>query len=422
VINNVYSHLTIGDTMGLSLNATGLLGSVTSSLRAAGETVFRSSSSAATSAINSVGGIEVCKGSFDTSEISQYKESSKQDANKSTSPANPGDAGTVVEYKRYPDNIGSEVYPHHVNFYININSKSKLAKAGQGSTAQGETTDLTTTDNATRKSQQGSKVGDIVNSDKGLGAIVPAKFTASYKRLKTAITLPLPSDISAEYSAEYGIISSGGIVGSIMHALASGKNLAEAGSQAMSDIIQTVPGHALKAAATAVGGAAGGVLGGAAGAGAGAAIGASAVDAKNFNALVNKASGVAINERLEQTFKQVNFRHFAFNYVFAPRTEKESKEINEIIKMFKYHMHPEVGDGGAFLIMPDEFDIEFRFGSGVNSYIHQVQTCALTNVSVSNSPTGSFASFRDGAPVMIVLQLRFVETTPLVREMIEKGY
>jgi hypothetical protein len=147
------------------------------------------------------------------------------------------------------------------------------------------------------------------------------------------------------------------------------------------------------------------------------------IDASNINALAHKAAGIATNERLEQTFKQMNFRQFSFNYVFAPRNKEETDKIQKIIKMFKIHMHPEVGNEQTFLIMPDEFDIEFRFNSGINEYLHQIATCALTGLSVNNSPVGSYASFRDnGAPVMISLQLRFTELTPLVREMIEKGY
>jgi hypothetical protein len=178
--------------------------------------------------------------------------------------------------------------------------------------------------------------------------------------------------------------------------------------------MQSAPGVLAKAGAT--------VLGKGIGGDQGAQIAAGMVDSSTINALWNKSQGQAVNDRFEQAFKRMDFREFSFNYVFAPRSQIESNHIKRIIKMLKYHMHPETGSNSMFLIMPDEFDIEFRFKSAENTYLHKIGTCALSGIQVNNTPIGQYASFEDGSPVIMSLQLQFKELTPLVREMITRGY
>jgi len=414
--------------MELKQNATGLLGSATTSLKSAGETIFKSLGATATETAADLGGLESCTGKMTASKLESYTASSKSIADQTVSPSLESKAvkektKTGVNIKKYPANIGTEMYPHFVTFYINVNSKSKIATRGQGAKDfNGKVVNYTTTDIHEKKSS--SQVRDIVDDKSKLNGIVPGIYSSSYKRLNTSISLPLPSEIVSEYGADYGTISSGGIAGSIFHALAEGKDFSSIGAGAIKDIIQSAPGQVIKTAAVTAAGVGGGFLGGGIGASAAATMTAANIDAKNINALANKAGGVAMNERLEQTFKQINFRQFSFNYTFAPRDKTETDEIQNIIKLFKYHMHPEVNedDNGAFLIMPDEFDIEFRFNTIENKYLHKIATCVLTNISVNNAPGGNFVSFRDGAPAIISLQLRFTETTPLVRGMVDTGY
>ena len=144
----------------------------------------------------------------------------------------------------------------------------------------------------------------------------------------------------------------------------------------------------------------------------------------NAKPVIQKIGGLASNERLEQVFKSVNFRDFTFDYEFAPRTPDESTTIKTIIDKFKYHMMPELTTShNMYYIMPDEFDIELRFASGnsstENPFIHKIMTCVLVSCVVNYNPTGTFNTFKDGAPPVIHLSLHFRELEPLVRSMVD---
>lgn len=348
---------------------------------------------------------------------SSHSQSSTQNADKTKSSSDRAGQST---FKKYPLNLGDATYPHYINIYINANTKSKIVTEAIKNNKvdnvliqnydvnQNKTPKQTTSDNASK----------VISSMK----IAGDKFSASRKSLKEAISLPLPQEIISSYSAEYINLSGGGIAGSVLSDIAEGRSMLDIGSRAGADIIQSAPGTALGALMTSLG-AAVGSRAGPGGAMQGAEVFSKSVNGPALQSIINKSAGLATNERLEQTFKQMNFRQFTLNYVFAPRNAEESDTIQSIIKTLKLHMHPEIADQGAFLIIPNEFDIEFRFQGATNGYLHKIQTCYLENVVVNNTAGGhGYASFKDGAPVMISLQLHFKEIVPLTREMIERGY
>lgn len=411
--------------MGLSNLIGGVTGKVGSALTSGGKMGVKLGLAGAAGAAAAV--------AYMSSDKKSFANKSSKDGDKSgdSSAASGGDQAAGMTFISYPLDLGQNHHPHYVNFYINVNTRSKLytnskeqkspkdaksPREADNTIAENKKKDEMFTDRTyqNNSAKAGVGVGKLV----GAGGAV-ADFLTSYKRLKTAVSLPLPAEITSTYSAEYGNVSTGGIMGSFLNSIADGKGIINAGVQAAKDIVQYAPGSVAKTAAVTAG-AAVGSLGGKTGAKMGAELGGSMVDPAKVNAIFNKARGQAMNERLEQTFKQMNFRQFAFNYVLAPRDEQEFQNIQKIIKIFKNHMHPELGDQ-AFLIMPDEFDIEFRFQSGTNDYLHKIKTCALTNVSVNYTPVGNYVSFQNGGPVMVMLQLNFIEMYPLTREDIEAG-
>lgn len=78
---------------------------------------------------------------------------------------------------------------------------------------------------------------------------------------------------------------------------------------------------------------------------------------------LSKMSKLASNPTTEMIFKSVDTRTFTFNYRFAPKSEKEASNVLNIIEQFKFHMHPEFKDTTGFLyIYPSEFDIVYYTG------------------------------------------------------------
>ena len=75
------------------------------------------------------------------------------------------------------------------------------------------------------------------------------------------------------------------------------------------------------------------------------------------------------------------------------------------------------------LIMPTEFDIEFRSGDAENERISKVATCILASCDIDYGPVGEFITFSGYSdPIAISLSMTFTEIEPLSRGMISKGF
>ena len=141
-------------------------------------------------------------------------------------------------------------------------------------------------------------------------------------------------------------------------------------------------------------------------------------------AALSAASGLAANPKKEQIFKGVDHRTFEFRYLFSPRNAAESSNVKNIIKTFKYHMHPEYKDANNFLfIYPSEFDITYFQESKENDNLHRHTSCVLTGMDVNYTPMGTtFSTFPDGSPTQIEVTLKFLELAILTKELIQELY
>lgn len=135
------------------------------------------------------------------------------------------------------------------------------------------------------------------------------------------------------------------------------------------------------------------------------------------------SAGLAQNPQMEVLFKATRNREFLFDFKFAPKTPAESQTIKNIIGTFRFHAAPQISSQGArYFIPPDEFDIEFMFGSGPNSNLPKISSCALEGIDVNYASAGQWATFRDGSPVEISMQLRFKEVEVLNKQRIADGF
>jgi hypothetical protein len=149
----------------------------------------------------------------------------------------------------------------------------------------------------------------------------------------------------------------------------------------------------------------------------------------DLGALFEVTSKKVNNPFKEQLFKSMGFRKFAFNYVFSPRNPGEAKMVQDIVKTFKYHMHPDIEEKGMFLIYPSEFAIEFMHKDentgevSRNMNLPKVSSCALTNVKVTYGPDGMFNTFANtgGMPTETTVELAFTELETLTRRRIQDG-
>jgi hypothetical protein len=334
----------------------------------------------------------------------------------------------------YPEDLMSspEYENSRVIFYINTSVDSRVFKAGsQVATVEGVQRDM-----------RGQLVGQKISSEQAAGAAVAAgalggtaagaalgintggsavagalvggggaaviassannaevpeaqkkepTFSRPQRRLEAAIALYIPNQLSVRYSAGWGEEDT-----------AAFSMLAKVGSE----IGKTLTGSAdIKRS----GGVAGEILT------------ALAINNAPMGKEMGIAAGLASNPKKEQAFKNVDFRTFSFEYQFAPRSATEAMGVQNIIRAFKYHMHPEFKSADAFLyIYPSEFDIVYYQGVEENLNIHRHTSCVLTEMNVNYTPNGVFSTFENGMPTQINLTLTFKELMLLSKETIEK--
>lgn len=223
-------------------------------------------------------------------------------------------------------------------------------------------------------------------------------FSRPQKRLKTAIALHTPNDLSIRYSTNWQETSTYYLSAILQGATEAGRGVANAANSS-GDAIKSI--GSISSLATEVGG---GVL-------------------LDMFPSASPALGLAKNPKKEQQFSGVDFRSFSFEYVFAPRSEKEAENVQDIIYMFKYHMHPEYKSEHGFLYMyPSEFDIEYYFNGEINTNIHKHTSCVLTDMTIDyTNNQGVMTFFPNGMPTLIRMTLHFKELLQLTKETIALG-
>ena len=145
------------------------------------------------------------------------------------------------------------------------------------------------------------------------------------------------------------------------------------------------------------------------------------------NTALGRATGEILNTNLELLFDSVNLRSFPFTITFSPRNEKESIRVKHIIRAFKSSMaakrktpREESPQGGIFLKAPDVFHLKYLHNGKEHPFLNSFKHCALTGMSVNYTNAGTFASYSDGTPVSIQMNLTFKELNPIYQEDYEE--
>ena len=141
----------------------------------------------------------------------------------------------------------------------------------------------------------------------------------------------------------------------------------------------------------------------------------------NTNSVLGRSSGTILNSNLELLFNGVNLRTFPFSINFSPRNAGERDMVKFIIRAFKSSMAAkkrteEAGQGGAFLSAPDIFSLEYRHGSETHPFLNSFKHCALTGMTVNYTQSGTYATYYDGTPVNMRMNLTFKELNPVYIE------
>ena len=143
--------------------------------------------------------------------------------------------------------------------------------------------------------------------------------------------------------------------------------------------------------------------------------------------ILARGFGVVPNSNLELLFNSPTLREFTFQYRMSPRSEKEAKVINKIIRFFKQGMaakkqnktsgNQEYGTAGAasyFLGTPNVFQLQYKTtGGNPIKGVNRIKTCALVGFSMNYTADGTWAAYDDGQPVSVIMNMSFKELEPI---------
>jgi hypothetical protein len=146
----------------------------------------------------------------------------------------------------------------------------------------------------------------------------------------------------------------------------------------------------------------------------------------SFDQFLARNRGVVINPNTEFLFNGPSLRNFGFMYTFVPRNHREAEDVKGIIRTFKQTMSPRsnidaFGQGqnlfGGLLQSPDVYKIRYMSGNLEHPFLNKFKFCALTDMDVQYNGAGQgYVSYDDGTPVVVTMQLRFTELTPIYYE------
>jgi hypothetical protein len=344
----------------------------------------------------------------------------------------------------YPRDVTQDMQNgHYMLFYINVQNKTKYkytsAETGRpvqqeiltqvptvggppGSTKNVITSKIHSDTDASYRTGQilrGGK-GNVLGTDgatlkKGRKAMTGfSSVMPTTTRITDSIAIYLPADVKDATSASYNNAAEMGVIGL---AAAGAVNFTNAMMRndfaaASNSLLGSAKGVAMEAIKRMGSEFVGGVSG---------------VDPEALTGFANKAFGQATNPFMEVIFEKVGMRTFSYNFTFSPRNAGETEDVQKIIKMFRFHMLPELqGANERFLTLPSTFDIHYMYQMEAevareNQFYSKIATCVLSGVDVDYTPDG-VKSFASGAPTQIKMGLNFMETEMLTKQHVDKGF
>ena len=142
----------------------------------------------------------------------------------------------------------------------------------------------------------------------------------------------------------------------------------------------------------------------------------------NAQSLISRTTGQVLNPNMELLFRGVTLRSFDFNFEFTPRSQSESNQVREIIRIFKTEMSARsrskgtTASNGLFICAPNIFQLQYKRGGRPHPFLNTFKPMGLKNISVNYTGTGRYATYEDATPVKMSMNLSFTELNPIYFE------
>lgn len=253
---------------------------------------------------------------------------------------------------------------------------------------------------------------------------VGARRNSSESRIKTII-LPIPSNISDTNAAKFGESElntiGASLLGGVKGIMESGQQFT-GGFQTGLDAVGNQIQQTIKGLSSSSGGFEG-ISGFITRKAASSAVGIFGVNVSPQQILA-RTQGEILNPNLELLFGGPTLRSFRFSFKFVPRNESEAREVKEIIRCLKINMAPKVkGTSIANTMMktPNVFELRYKKGTSPHPFLNRFKQCFLENISVNYTADGTYATYENGEPVSMTMDLSFKEIEPVYDSDYDEG-
>jgi len=135
----------------------------------------------------------------------------------------------------------------------------------------------------------------------------------------------------------------------------------------------------------------------------------------SINSILARTQGRILNPNMELLFNNVTLRTFRFSFKMTPRDEVESLQVKSIIRSLKKNMAAKKVDN-LFLETPNIFELEYKKGNKLHPFLHRFKQCALSDMSVNYTGENVYATYNDGTPISLIMNLTFKELVPVYEE------
>ena len=310
----------------------------------------------------------------------------------------------------YPSSlVNSKENGHYMTFHVNVPANATYVGGNKKYNYDANATTLTN-----KRATEG------LITTKALGTNKIKQWSgSSNKRITSAITLYIPTGLGSSYGLNWDT-DNFNITGNLTRNATSLNELKRSFGLDSSDIVGSMKG----ATSTLTAGATRGLS-----------------QLTGLAGVLQSGTKEVENQQLEFLFKGINSRTFNFEFIFTATSRKEAVHIQEIIKEFKLHAHPDYishsrfGSMSPYYTYPSEFDIQFYSHGQENDFLHKIGACILTGIEVDYSAGGevafhrytedanSFAETISGSsPVITKVNLAFTEIEFITRQHIEEGF
>lgn len=155
---------------------------------------------------------------------------------------------------------------------------------------------------------------------------------------------------------------------------------------------------------------------------------AGAIGAEPLANFAKEVSRTSINPNLRTLFDNVPMRGFQFPFRMVAKSEKEAKEIKNIVKFFRAQLYPEAvnaGENGDLPFaykFPNVFDIQLKDSTGKNPAF-KIQRCYLTgvNATFNQTATGMYKGKDGNYFIEVDMSLEFIEIVTMDKKKVEEG-